>query len=57
MRFVHSKPIPGVWFKIFFYQSHSSNPQGMKFSYPPPPLGIKNPYLGGLRYGVGSIFF
>ena len=34
MGFVHSKPIHDVWLKIFFYQPHSSNPQGMRFSYP-----------------------
>uniref|UniRef100_A0A164SNX2 Uncharacterized protein n=1 Tax=Daucus carota subsp. sativus TaxID=79200 RepID=A0A164SNX2_DAUCS len=25
-------------------------------SYPPPYLGIKNPYLGGLRYGFQILF-
>ena len=33
------------------------NESDTHISYPPPHLGIKNSYLGGLRYGYQNLFF
>ena len=41
MGFVHYKPIPDVWLRILFHQTHSSNPQGMRISYPRGEVGMK----------------
>ena len=42
MSFVHSNLIPDVWLQILFHQTHFSNPQGMRFSYPRGEVGMKH---------------
>ena len=42
MSFVYFKLIPGVWLDFRFLQTHTSNLQGMRFSYPKEEVGMKH---------------